>query len=98
MAMEYRCVVQLSSRILRVLGAFGPQTGVQVAQRMDPPVLECRVLAELESLRGRGWVALMPDGKYASLDVRYRPRSSATESFYARVAERALHRHGVARR
>jgi hypothetical protein len=82
--------VQLSARILRVLGAYGPQMAVQVAQRMDPPVLEQRVFQELQRLEDGGWVKLMADGRYVSLDMRYRPRTEKVEAFYERAWLRAL--------
>jgi hypothetical protein len=87
--MDANAWVALSARILRVLGAFGPMMAVQVAQRMDPPVLEQAVFSELARLEARGFVKLLADGRYASLDLRYRPRTEKSETFYAQWQRRA---------
>lgn len=89
MGMDANQWIALSARILRVLGAFGPMMARQVAARMDPPVLEQAVFEELAKLEERGYVKLLADGRYASLDLRYRPRTERTETFYSQWTERA---------
>jgi hypothetical protein len=88
--METSAYIQLSARLLRVLGAFGPQTIDEVARRMDPPVLVCRVAEELSRLVQRGWAIALTDGRYASLDMEYRPSTPRSEAFYEETMRRAL--------
>jgi hypothetical protein len=81
--------VALSARVLRVLSAFGPMMAVEVARRMDPPVLEQAVFSELARLEQNGYVKLLADGRYASLDLRYRVRTPRSDAFYAGWVKRA---------